>query len=244
MEVSDLRDFYSTWLNGAMAARDLSQAELARQSGVSRETIWRILNDKTDADPETIDQLSAAMKWPLPSYLMTPRRGMVTISNSMADAVASLANPMKVENINFPGWLWSSITREPVEEFRDVIWNVRLLAMLLLGSRKTIPASEIRELRLAICRMTIGGCELAGRAVPQFVHDIHNALIENTFVEEEHWFQDREREAEFLKFKAEHSLDVTPPPDGPKGLGAGTEEGETVEAAAKAKDAQEKRDAG
>ncbi len=197
LEVNDLRDFYSTWLWDAMVARGLSQAELARQSGVSRETIWRILKDKTDADPETIDQLSSALNWPLPSYLMTPRRGMVTISNSMADAVAALAHPMEVENIDFPGWLWSPITREPEEEFRCVIWNVRLLAMLLLGSRKTLPDSEIREVRLAICRMTIRGCELTNRAVPQFVQDIHNALIENTFVEAQPWSQDRKREAEY-----------------------------------------------
>lgn len=198
-----------------MAARELSQTELARQSGVSRETIWRILNNKTDADPETVNQLSQAMRWPLPSYLMTPSRGMVAISNSMADAVADLATPIRIKDFDFPGWIWHSATREPEQEFRDVIWNIRLLAMLLLGSRKTLPDSEIRQVRLAICRMAIKGCELADRAVPPFVTEIHNSLIENSFVEEEPWFFDREREAEFLKFQAEQRRKETTKQAGP-----------------------------
>ena len=60
-------DIRAEWLKGAMAAtRDpkgklWSQASLARVARISRETIWKILQRKTDAEDATITALAKAL---------------------------------------------------------------------------------------------------------------------------------------------------------------------------------------
>jgi len=57
----ELREVVAAWVRAALDAQVGNQTELAERSGVGRETIWRLLKQKTDADPKTLRQLAAVV---------------------------------------------------------------------------------------------------------------------------------------------------------------------------------------
>lgn len=73
-EVSVYRQSVARWLRSAM--RGLSGADktrvkdVAHDAGISRVTVWRILNGKADADAETLQRLASALKVSVPHVEM------------------------------------------------------------------------------------------------------------------------------------------------------------------------------
>lgn len=55
------RRLVSQWLDGVVSDVGLTQEQLADRSGVARPTISRILNERADAEDETLERLARAM---------------------------------------------------------------------------------------------------------------------------------------------------------------------------------------
>jgi transcriptional regulator with XRE-family HTH domain len=56
---------FAEWLVFEALARDWTQADLARKSGLNRAVISKILSDKSDPSPETCKALARALKLPI-----------------------------------------------------------------------------------------------------------------------------------------------------------------------------------
>lgn len=70
-----IRELVATWLASAMASRTApdgarwNQSSLAEASGVSRETIWKILKARADAEDDTLQALARAVGVDLPTVV-------------------------------------------------------------------------------------------------------------------------------------------------------------------------------
>lgn len=84
-----LRLILAEWLRMGLQRRGMKQLTLARQSGVSRDTIYRILRAETDAEEHTLRKLSDALGLALPELSgTTPQE-----APSSPAAARSLAGP-------------------------------------------------------------------------------------------------------------------------------------------------------
>ena len=68
---SDVRRLLARWLEGAMRERGWDQTEMAAKSGVSRDTISRIANERSGVRPGTVERLAGALGVPPPSLRPT-----------------------------------------------------------------------------------------------------------------------------------------------------------------------------
>lgn len=70
MPDNELRRVYAEWLNGALNSGSFkgNQSALSRASGVSRETIWRLLTGQRDAEARTIAALAQALQVAPPRF--------------------------------------------------------------------------------------------------------------------------------------------------------------------------------
>jgi hypothetical protein len=74
MRYPQVRVIIADWLGKGVPWAGIKQLHLARRSGVSRDTIYRILRCTTDAEDETLRKLSTALAWPLPELSTTMQK--------------------------------------------------------------------------------------------------------------------------------------------------------------------------
>lgn len=63
-----LRQIVAEWLKRGMAQSKLSQTALADKAGVSRATVNRLVQQKQDAEEQTIKRLARAMRYDFPDF--------------------------------------------------------------------------------------------------------------------------------------------------------------------------------
>lgn len=77
---------------GAAVGQKWSQVALAAASGVSRETLWRILNQRSDADEDTLRKLQAVFGEAAPGTAGTPSGAAVPAVSQPSSATKELAD--------------------------------------------------------------------------------------------------------------------------------------------------------
>jgi transcriptional regulator with XRE-family HTH domain len=153
-----------------------NQSSLARESGVSRETIWRILNSKAESDRETFEALAEAMLYPLPAVILTDSGAAIVPSEVARSLSQTFLESGEDEG---PGWLEGDES-EAEDAFRSFIRGIErtIRGMVDGGSPTTV---TLRQLRLHAIAATRESCAAAGRAVPDFVQKVENEVIEGSF---------------------------------------------------------------
>ena len=178
MEDSNLRAVRATWLQARMKDGSWNQSSLGRKADVSRETVWRILNRKTDAGPETIGALATAMGCRLPSFLVRGDGRAILMWEGIADFLEFILDP-GAHRDRPTGLIYSD---DGAVQFRTTMRNIYIMALTLMGDVAAPPSEEIRQVQLAVCRMAIRSSELAGTGIPAFVIDVYNELIKGACI--------------------------------------------------------------
>jgi transcriptional regulator with XRE-family HTH domain len=157
-----------------MGKSGLNQSTLAEKAAVSRETVWRILHEKSDPEPPTLKALAEAMEHPLPAVIFT-ESGASIVPRALAETLAEGSGDAEAA-----GWMWGEPS-EAEEQFRTVIRNIEHTLRGMVGEPARVSDESLRKLRLAACRAAMESAELAGRPVPEFVHRVYNEVIEGRF---------------------------------------------------------------
>jgi transcriptional regulator with XRE-family HTH domain len=116
----ELRRILAVWLKQGMERAGLNQSSLARKSLVSRDTIWRVLHEKTGVTEERLVMLSDAIGQPLPV--------LSDISHQMPPAQPQRpGEPRKGDEVPSGG-----VT--PLRLVREAGWLLRLAADLMAST--------------------------------------------------------------------------------------------------------------
>lgn len=156
-----LRKAVSHWLRSGMEATGLNQSSLSERSGVARETIWRILHGKNDANEWTLRRLAEATGRAVP--------GMRQGESGWAD-----------DSGEPTGWLFAD-PGEAEGQFVTFLRNIERTTRAMVGNPDLFSAEENRINQLAVCRAALRSAELAGRPVPAWLTRIHNEVIGGSF---------------------------------------------------------------
>jgi transcriptional regulator with XRE-family HTH domain len=101
---AQLRKIVAEWLRSAMGEQ-WSQKALAEASGVTRETINRLLGEKTDVEPETVEKLAEALGSRPPAIIAGtdripgPGDEAVTAASDLAESVSVELSPMVARDV-------------------------------------------------------------------------------------------------------------------------------------------------
>ncbi len=160
LTANSMRSSVSRWLRRAMDEAGLNQSTLAARSGVARETVWRLLHEKTDANEWTLRRLAEATGRPAPGA-------------PAANGAPGAAGPPD-------GWLFGDPTFAE-QQFIAFLRNIERTTRAMVGDPDLFAAEEHRINQLAVCRAAMRSAELAGRPVPTWLTRIHNEVIGGEF---------------------------------------------------------------
>ncbi len=157
-----------------MRATSLTAVELSARSGVSRPTISEILNQRTDAEDDTLERLSKALDWPIPELTVHPptrvstkKTSRTTIGSKRTTGPPGTGEDLtgrEEDVVNLVGGAITAAVQQAIErdELEHTETHRRLLGELLtdlgvLLEKNGIRATELLQVAMRLRKEGKGG---------------------------------------------------------------------------------------
>ena len=193
MAVQDLRAIAATWLKDAIAREGISPEDLARRAKLAKSTVYRLLAGDVQPEESTIRALMHVLVTPFPQIRALPERPIKSDKaapgrpasersagkGGLAREAESAHNEHR-EGAEEPGWGFGDPS-EAEESARTSLRHIERTHRAMVSDPAAFSADDVRQLQLASARAFMRQYELSAKAVPDWLHRIHNELIEGTF---------------------------------------------------------------
>ncbi|MEO8227628.1 MAG: hypothetical protein ABI637_09355 [Gemmatimonadota bacterium] len=146
---------------------------------MARETIWRILHGKNDANEWTLRRIAEATGRAVP--------GIRSANESNSTPPTLPGGPGRQgepgwtdDSVEPTGWLFADAA-EAEGQFGTFLRHIERTTRAMVGNPVLFSAEENRINQLAVCRAALRSAELAGRPVPAWLTRIYNEVIGGSF---------------------------------------------------------------